>query len=556
MTTNTSEYNEPEKIKARRRALSHAVRLLTKHRTSAVAVSREHVRRVKNFLLKKGDLHEQKLAQHCSDFGIGLWEDLWDSHVGVKRPQDLTVAYLAGPQPLNDFRVLVELGVHPYNIWAFESKPKVFDEALLNIKKSEFPLLKIQPFSIEHFFVSAPKRFDIIYIDACGPLPSPEKNTLRILATLFKYQRLNSPGVLITNFALPGMSDELQHEAYADLISAYLYPKTFLETDKKSWNLTEGPISHGLTPKEPGEPEQSFFHVVSKKFDHYYGQYITRQIFDLASCIAPWTRFIKTELWNNLFTIAPEEAAKKVVLLQHFDDDGEGGSIIIHPEHYPVGWTLAALFNGFAGKPDVNYPVPSSSSSKLHEKWLGHMAGLPTDHQAVRTAIESYNVLSFAATDEANQDWFAPSFREVLSQYAYMQKMHFFCDVPTNTLAFFPAIAQHAFPMHQNTSQVQRFSYVASGKTNRMFLDVIPFDECRYIYDWLPSVDLLGGSFDLLTQQLIYRFALDGLVKQLFHYNNEYLYGCNVVGTNHDGFEAKVLTPRLYIGGNKAALHP
>src|SRR5689334_10808475 len=103
--------------------------------------------------------------------------------------------------------------------------------------------------------------------------------------------------------------------------------------------------------------------------------------------------------------------------------------------------------------------------------------------------------------------------------------MPMFCDVPNAELSFFPVIGQFAFPMHYNVPEVRRYSYVASGKNTRMFLDVIPFDTCRYIYDWLPTLELINDSFDLAAQQLIYRFALDGLTKHTLRYNEEYFYG-------------------------------
>jgi hypothetical protein len=80
-----------------------------------------------------------------------------------------------------------------------------------------------------------------------------------------------------------------------------------------------------------------------------------------------------------------------------------------------------------------------------------------------------------------------------------------------------------------------------------MFLDVIPFDTCRYIYDWLPTLELVNDSFDLAAQQLVYRFALDGLTKHTIRYNEEYFYGTTVVGVNEGGFTDKLLIPRVDI---------
>lgn len=40
--------------------------------------------------------------------------------VGCRGPGELTVVYLAVPEPANDLEILIVLGVQPENIWAFE----------------------------------------------------------------------------------------------------------------------------------------------------------------------------------------------------------------------------------------------------------------------------------------------------------------------------------------------------------------------------------------------------------------------------------------------------
>lgn len=77
-----------------------------------------------------------------------------------------------------------------------------------------------------------------------------------------------------------------------------------------------------------------------------------------------------------------------------------------------------------------------------------------------------------------------------------------------------------------------------------MFLDIIPFDNCRYVFDWLPTAHLVGNSFAFLSQQLVCRFAIDALTKNCMRYNSEYLFGGNVVGVNETGFVEKLLSPR------------
>jgi hypothetical protein len=201
---------------------------------------------------------------------------------------------------------------------------------------------------------------------------------------------------------------------------------------------------------------------------------------------------------------------------------------------------LSAVLNAAPNAIDTNYPVMSAQSEKLRNRWLSELSGSPPQAYSARIALEAYEVLR----GELGRDMRTQEFAALLDHDNYFRRMPMFCDVPNAELSSFPVIGQFAFPMHYNVPEVRRYSYVASGKSTRMFLDVIPFDACRYIYDWLPTLELINDSFDLAAQQLVYRFALDGLTKHTMRYNEEYFYGTTVVGVNEDGFTEKLLIPR------------
>ena len=103
---------------------------------------------------------------------ITNWEKLHDSLIGTKKPEELTVCYLSGPEPSNDFKELTNLGILPQNIWAFESDTQAYKQALADFEQGEYPQPRILKQNIETFFQQTPKKFDIVYIDACGSVPS------------------------------------------------------------------------------------------------------------------------------------------------------------------------------------------------------------------------------------------------------------------------------------------------------------------------------------------------------------------------------------------------
>src|ERR1700692_929938 len=347
----SAAYSEPEKIRARRDALAHAVSMLTDKRDDVAIVPADYIDRVHKALLEND--FDREHVKYFNTPLISEWQDLRSGVIGAKSPRDLTVAYLAGPEPLNDFDELVRLGVHPYNIWAFESEDVAFQSGLESIKSSHFPLLKLQKGNIDTFFQAVPRTFDLIYIDACGPLPSAGQRTLRTIANIFRYGRLSSPGVLITNFACPDVTNQQQRDAYAEFVSAYLWPKGCLESGDTEWNLDDGANAHSLSSMRI-EGELWFTDKVREDFEFYYGQYITRQIFDVASFVAPWTRFANSDMWKSLFTVDPKSLAVRAAAFQHFaeDHDGGGGDFIVDPDMYAIGWTPTALAN----TRDGNYP--------------------------------------------------------------------------------------------------------------------------------------------------------------------------------------------------------
>jgi hypothetical protein len=93
---------------------------------------------------------------------------------------------LAGPEPSNDLFALLELGLRPENIWAFEVDTDAIATGLDELRSLGLRGVKFVPVSIGDYFVGTPRRFDIIYLDACGPLPSKEQKTTKLLVDIFR----------------------------------------------------------------------------------------------------------------------------------------------------------------------------------------------------------------------------------------------------------------------------------------------------------------------------------------------------------------------------------
>ena len=494
------EYNQVVKEYVRNKTLKYAIEQLTKNRIKTVCVENDYVRDMYDWYCKQDyEPKSQEITSGIRKDYIDSWESFHTSMVGSKEAKDLTVCYLSGPNPMNDFKVLVNNGIHPNNIWAFEVDKGTYKHALTNIDSSEYPMLKLHKGSIEQFFIHIPKKFDIVYLDFCGAIPSSQYTT-RVISSLFKNQRLNSPGALITNIALPDISKKNEMLKYSNIVAEYLFHKKYLECSKNG--IIENEISDF----------KSFRELVSRNFENYYSQFITRHIFDIACIITPWTRFANSVFWSKFFNKSPKEIS----------------NLNMNDYSLPIVKSCCSSF------------IEECDYLRLKNSFIDQLGGLPNPTFKIQDVLKSVGTLKL------NSKFYNPSFSVTLEDYSFENEMYQFCDKPNKNIAFDLITNQLAYPMHYVTDMTKRFSYIA--KDTEMFTDVLFFDECRYIYEWLPTVDLLIGSFNDVSQQLIYRFALDGLVKNRMWYNSEFFYGSSAINIHeHERFNGIELSSRIKV---------
>lgn len=518
-------YKQPTKTLARSRALTHAVKLLTTRRHKLPIAPKSYVRKARSLcsILDYGEY--QLAADRCLDRDVAAWEDFQASVVGRLKARDITIAYLAGPEPTNDIKTLIDLGVRAENIWAFEVSDVEFERAIKDVRDSNIRGVKLIKMKMEEYFAATPRRFDIIYYDACATFPSNEQKTLQIVSAIFRNSSLSPLGVLITNFSAPDTNKESDLHNYSHLIASYLYPKRTLDTvSGKRFYAGASAEEHGMwvseatlydsseeNSSELDDDELDFeylFDKVKSNFDFYYGSYITRQIMDIGSIIAPTERLINSKLWDNMFLKKEETiaSAKKNLLENDCSYVHEGGN-------FSLLRTIDFL-DIYKGQ-----KVPYSKNERsFFNRWMRQLVDTSgSEKKGVET------ILAFYGCKEDKSLWRAGMLN--VRDFNYRLEMPQLCDVPTEGLGFYPVFAQFSYPTHLNVKEARRFTYIADGKKNRMFLDVLPFDECRYIYDWLSSGHLVAGDLEVISTQLTFRFALDALVKNNHNYQDDYLYG-------------------------------
>ena len=85
------------------------------------------------------------------------------------------------------------------------------------------------------------------------------------------------------------------------------------------------------------------------------------------------------------------------------------------------------------------------------------------------------------------------------------------------------------------------------AKETQMYTDLLIFDECRYIFDWMPTIDMLEKNLDNINIELSYRLILDAVAKHLHKYNNDIFYGTHAVSLDNNRYKPKYLKIRKKI---------
>ena len=530
-------YQEPVKNEVREKSLKKAVNLLTENRHKATIADRGYLRRVWNEININGSNEDKRLNRLLHEDTIFRWEKFYDSIALNKKPENLRVAYLCGPDPTNDLNVMIDLGILSENVWAFEANSSSYDSATKELLTSKYPFVKLIKSDFKSFIEFSNLRFDIIYLDFCGPIynRSGEAKNIETLAAVAKYQALNSPGVLLTNFAL--MSQESDPEGFkiiSKLTAGYLYPKEFQDDVDSPTYINDSLTCLGIDV--PG-----FFELVSNDLPKYYSQFVTRLISDIFTSIIPADRIMNNPKMRNIFFAdlmyknKPRHILRKSIeSLFYFTQNGGGGDIFVDPGEYSFIWTLFHYL-GHSSQQELNNRL----FQKHANKFVKQLSPFSKDSNDFFEKMAAFYYLK--NENRSLQIFYSKSLKRISSNWRPFGK-HVFCDVFLFHQLKDLLIRQITIPYQLNVAKSSRWQYKA--KETEMFQDLFLFDECRYVYDWMPTIDMLTENLENPGIQLSYRYILDAVSKHTRWYNNEFFSGCAVISDGVKGFNSKKFKPR------------
>ena len=504
-------YQQDEKERSRRLLWEYAVERITFSRNETRIIREDYVQSLWEYTCKR--LLKYSHVDEIDNTFLESWFGFASSTYKSISAEDIRVAYLCGPEPENDLKILIELGVRIENIWAIEKEQKFYAQALKSVRES-YPTLKIFHGSVESLLEINPIPFDIIYLDFTSPLFSRATKPYVTVQTVFERQALSEIGVLITNSSIPDSTSDV-----VDFLTDYFLFQPFVEgtvlgrmDDKSqpiSW-FTSGPL---MDPMERTQVRT----LIEENFEGAYSAFCTQFPILYANLIQPPLRVLGTSTSKRRMFDTSNEGILDVGLeklsgsqewlVRFLEGDledgmeegwGFGGDLVLNPTGYPLWHFFRGLKTQQSdlSKNWVNaYEEMVRGVSRLQAIYMGDL---------LRSVFEGYLPVLSKPLKEA-----LPRINEVLPD----RKSRLFCDVPFPSLWVEVALNQLGFPYHPNVDLHKRFAYQA--KTRKMFVDVFVFDRCRAFYDWLPMIEFYSQDLKVIERQILARICLDAIGKQI-----------------------------------------
>ncbi|WP_288390403.1 hypothetical protein [uncultured Acinetobacter sp.] len=531
MITYTQEVKEQSRVEI----WTKAVKKLTVERDRHRILKPNYIRRLWDYVfdeVMKNQKPNERFIESWSEFSDNLYE--------TKKPQQLKIAYFCGPEPANDLKIMLELGIQVENVWAIESDKGMYSKALLSVQES-FPTLKIFKGVISELMKITSFKFDIIYLDFTAPLFSKDSKPLLTINSVFESDSLSDLGVLVINSSLPEKTAD-----NIEFLSSYFRSHPFLEKSIYSgnWNnsyFVEGADCHGFVSKKDLEEYPSddcdliFEDLIERNFEKAYSAFSSHYPTIVASYIQPMLRVGSSPALKRMFLKLDEATIKASLdkmttipdeeLYSNIDFDSDkrlsddalkllsGGEVLEDHESFPI-WNFISRL----GKSD----------SKLSKYWYQQFT-TSKGALSLLDSIQLYDLLRNAqySYEHTLSEDLANSIKEIISALPD-RNGGVFCDVPLPHLWIELALNHLGNAYHANTNAHWRAKYKA--KTREMYLDLFVFDNCRALYDWLPMLNLYGKDMATIERQIIVRACMDAITKQN-HYSSFFsYYGANLIG--------------------------
>lgn len=495
----STTYKQTTKDESRRLVWQNAVRNLTQNRTNSRVINPNYMDYLWEFC--KDEIVSVQDISSLNNTTYEQWKRFADIQKGDKKIFDLKVAFFCGPEPENDVKHLLELGVLIENIYAFEYDKDTFKVAVDSLQDT-YPSLKIFNGKIETYVTLHQTKFDIIYLDFTGTLFTEFK----VIAQILDSNALSDLGVLIVNTTYPDKT-----EGNIRFLAEYFIFRTFFESsvirdieEDADWRFVESCSAYGIYDVE------SLIPLIREHFNEAYSAFQTNFIATYSNLIKPIYAII-----NN-----------PILRRRLFATDDTFRTILEDKERF------ADIEVDFA----FDQPLLYTAFSLLTNNHIWNQFLCEKERGMMYTRLEAIKMLElFLYADyEKYMDLLSPRLQEELPtiERTIIENNYgargLFCDVPMIHLWLELMVMQMGYAYHHNTHKHKRYAYTA--KTRSMCLDVFILDSCREVYDSLPMMEYYSCDMVDESRQIVIRMCMDAIASQNHWQLEQLYYGAHLVG--------------------------
>jgi len=502
-------YRQDVKNEAREKLVKHAVQSLTDERDKSFLVSQEHFIKITDhfnemFFQFLGNKNFEYINQYNWLFSSekNNWLEFYKEKCKPKLASELKVLYLSGPEPYNDIEILCNNGIILENIWAIESDKKIYNEALKSLIENRIHI-KLHRGSLAEFFELTNHEFDIVYFDACTPILSTQQSPLEIIKQLFVNKRLTGLSTFITNFAEP--SDNYN---WGDILATWFATKEFYEVPSVDDEF-------GMSPLEKSSSFHLYSSFINQHLDSYYDIFLTHFIPTIASEIIPMWQLssLGSVQSNHLLNEQLLQKELKIIKSDKINTDNSDEILkeiphyILSIDNYPLlNWVR--LINNNLPKDHTLRQFINSTRKKMTMEDALYIGSLLKRFEEVDSGFKTFihNICG-------------ESLKEIITKLDFFDRnMNLTCDIPMKNLLIELLLGIYGHPYIAHTGKTMGLKYKA--KSTWMYSNVFVFDQCRYLYDFLPTLDLWESFFENISHQTIIRGCIDEIRRNHLHLNN------------------------------------
>ncbi len=483
----------------------HAINSLTTNRENSKILNAKYVERLWDHCYEEILYKHLKLSKANESY-LKSWLDFSASIYSTKKTSELKIAYLCGPEPINDLSKMLNLGVSIENVWAFESDKEHFQSALENIQ-STYPTLKVFNGKIDTFLEFSPLKFDIIYLDFTAPIFSDNQKPYKTIHAIFDQQALSELGILIVNSCFPDKDD-----CSKDFLKSYFKYQTWVEntiTSNDPEEYHDG--SYGESFEVHGIYEDDeILKYIDKNFWYSYSAFSTHYPSYYANMIQPIFRVLKNPVTRKrIFNNDKGELNKSI------------GHFTSKEEYYeePTEYAFQNFLSDLGG-------------CKTNDSFLKYFQ--VSENQVSRSHAVDVMYLYKHSVYDNYQNILSPTLQDAIPQImrnipdSRGGLMGLFCDIPMIHLWLELAINQYGYVHHSNVENHKRHCYTA--KEREMCIDIFTYDQCRSLYDWLPMIEFYAHDLSITERQMITRICIDAIGKHRLYNFSELYYASALIG--------------------------